>query len=62
MLKAGFAQVDITPPPGTRKIGWLREIIGETTRDPLYARVAVLDGGDRQTFIQLDTLSIAGRR
>ncbi len=59
MLKAGFAQVDITPPPGTRKIGWLREIIGETTRDPLYARVAVLDGGDEAVaFIQLDTLSI----
>jgi len=25
-LRAGFAEVDITPPLGTKKIGWLRQI------------------------------------
>jgi len=58
-ILAGFAEVDITPPVGTHKIGWLKEIVGDTIADPLYARVAVFEsGGDTVAFVQLDTLSI----
>lgn len=58
-MKAGFAQIDITPPPGTLKIGWLEELYGEVVLDPLFARIAVFDDGRNQIgFIQLDTLSI----
>lgn len=58
-LSAGFAQVDITPPVGTHKIGWLRDIVGDTVLDPLQARAAVLDcGGVCLVLVELDTLSI----
>lgn len=59
MLTAGFAEIDITPPIGTHKIGWLVDIITDKVLDPLYARVAVFENdGERIGFIQLDTLSI----
>ena len=59
MLKAGFAEIDITPPIGTHKIGWLIDIITDGVLDPLYARAAVFENdGERVGFIQLDTLSI----
>lgn len=58
-LKTGFAEVDITPPLGTRKIGWLKELVGTEVLDPLFARAAVVDAGEAKVgFIQLDTLSI----
>ena len=58
-LRAGFAEVDITPPLGTKKIGWLREIVADTILDPLHARIAIIESGDRTVaFVQLDTLSI----
>jgi neutral ceramidase len=59
MLRAAFKDVDITPPVGTLKIGWLIRIESNTVIDPLYARVAVLsDGGTTLGLVQLDTLSI----
>jgi len=58
-LQAAFAQVDITPPIGTKKIGWLREIVADSVLDPLFARVAVIESGEsRIAFVQLDTLCI----
>lgn len=58
-MKAGFAEIDITPPEGIQKIGWMQELRGEIILDPLYARVAVFDDGNKSAgFIQLDTLSI----
>ena len=58
-LRAGFAEVDITPPLGTRKIGWLKNIVADTILDPLCARVAVLESeGQSLAFVQLDTLSV----
>jgi neutral ceramidase len=58
-LKAGFAEVDITPPVGTHKIGWIVDIVIEKIADPLSARVGVVDSGDETiAFIQLDTLCI----
>jgi len=58
-MQAGFAETDITPPLGTRKIGWLKLIIGDQVCDPLFARAAVFEsGGAGLAFIQLDTLCI----
>ena len=59
-LEAGFAEVDITPPLGTHKIGWLKDIVPDRIQDPLFARVAVFEGkGSRIAIVQLDTLFIA---
>ena len=59
MLKASFAEVDITPPLGILKMGWKKEIVSDQVLDPLFARVAVIEStGERIAFIQLDTLSI----
>ncbi len=58
-IRVGFAEVDITPPVGTHKIGWLRDLITDTVLDPLYARIFVMACGGRTiAFVQLDTLSI----
>lgn len=58
-MQAGFAEADITPPVGTRKIGWLKEIVGTEVLDPLFARAAAFaDGPERAGFLQLDLLSI----
>jgi len=46
-LRAGVAKVDITPPPGTPMWGYtLRDSTG--TLDPLYARVLVLEVGEKR--------------
>jgi neutral ceramidase len=57
-LRAGFSEIDITPPLGTLKIGWKKVIVSDTVLDPLYARVAVFDSNERAAFVQLDTLSV----
>ncbi len=57
-LRAGFSEIDITPPVGTLKIGWKKVIVSDRVLDPLYARVAVFDSKERVAFVQLDTLSV----
>jgi hypothetical protein len=59
-VQAGFAEIEITPPLGTHKIGWLKEIVSTEVLSPLYARVAVF-GAEATSiaFVQLDTLFIA---
>jgi len=58
-LRVGFGQTDITPPLGTHKIGWLRDIVADRVLDPLSARaVAIESHGAKVAVIQLDTLSI----
>lgn len=58
-LKAGFAEVDISPAPGTRKIGWNNRNFGTSVLDPLYAKAAVFEGGEgRAAFIGLDLLFV----
>jgi len=54
MLKAGVAKVDITPPVGVPMWGYeLRDSTG--TLDPLYARVLVLEVGDKRlALVTLD--------
>jgi hypothetical protein len=59
-IRAGFAEIDITPLLGTHKIGWLRDIVSTEILSPLYARVAVFaTEWDRVALVQLDTLFIA---
>jgi len=61
-LRAGFAEIDITPPLPCEKVGWLVRIVAETVRDPLVAHVAVFESGDtRIGFVSLDLLSIRWR-
>lgn len=58
-LRAGFAQADLTPPPGVRKIGSNRHFVGTTIHDPLYARAAVFECGEgRAAFLSLDLLFV----
>lgn len=57
-LRAGFAQVDITPPLGTPIVGWLARREAREIRDPLYARVAVLEDDAVLGIVQLDLLSV----
>jgi hypothetical protein len=58
-LRAGFSEIDITPPVGTHKIGWIMDIVIQEIADPLFARIAVIESGrDKVGFIQLDTLCI----
>jgi neutral ceramidase len=58
-LKAGFAEIDITPSLGVQKVGWIRVIIADRILDPLFARAAVFEcDGRRVGFIQLDLLVI----
>ncbi|MCY2924326.1 MAG: hypothetical protein NT031_02630 [Planctomycetota bacterium] len=58
-LRVGFAQVDITPPVGTLKIGWIIRIVSDRVIDPLYARAAVLQSeGGSVGLISLDTLCV----
>ncbi len=48
-LKAGVARVDITPPAGLLMWGYsARRGVSEGTLDPLYARVLVLETGEKR--------------
>ena len=60
-FRAGFGEVDITPPKGTPRQGWNSKIVGESALDPLYARAAVFQSGDEQpvVVIQLDVALIS---
>jgi neutral ceramidase len=55
-LKAGVAQADVTPPPGLALWGFTnRKAPATGTRDPLYARVLVLEAGEtRLALVTLD--------
>ncbi|MFN3485667.1 MAG: hypothetical protein ACK44W_09310, partial [Planctomycetota bacterium] len=58
-LRAGFAEEDITPAPGTRKCGWNSLVVGRRVLDPLFARAAAFEaGGGRAGFIALDVLFV----
>jgi neutral ceramidase len=58
-MKVAFAEIDITPPLGTAKIGWLKNIVPARVLDPLFARATILESGrNRLAFISLDTLFV----
>jgi hypothetical protein len=51
-LKAGVARVDITPPPGLPMYGYFaRTQLSTGTLDPLWARVLVLEAGERRVAL-----------
>jgi hypothetical protein len=54
-LRAGLAEVDITPPVGTHKIGCLRDIVSDRVLDPLCAR-----GGYETTISDTSRLAQEG--
>jgi hypothetical protein len=58
-MRAGAAQVDITPPPGLPMYGFFNRItkhqVSSGTLDPLYARVLVLQAGEKRlALVTLD--------
>jgi Neutral/alkaline non-lysosomal ceramidase, N-terminal len=55
-MKAGVAKADITPPLGTQMWGYFDRLKGaEGILDPLYARVLVLEAGEKQlAYVDLD--------
>ena len=58
-IQAGVAQVDITPPPGLPMYGYFNRItnhqVSSGTLDPLYARVLVLQAGEKRlALVTLD--------
>ncbi|MBV8879606.1 MAG: hypothetical protein JO332_06580 [Planctomycetaceae bacterium] len=58
-FKAGFAEVDITPPMGTPKQGSNSKTVASSVEDPIYARAAVFElGSERVAVLQLDTALI----
>jgi neutral ceramidase len=62
VFRAGFAEVDITPPLGTPKQGSNSKTVASSVLDPLYARAAAFEiGAERFAILQLDTaLILAG--
>lgn len=59
-LKAGVAEVDITPPAGHRMAGHFYEVLSEGEHDPLKAKAVVLEqGGQRFAFAFADVVSLS---
>jgi Neutral/alkaline non-lysosomal ceramidase, N-terminal len=58
-IKAGFSEIDICPPVGTKKGGWMADLEAQEFLDPLFARAAVFETEkEKIAFLQLDLLSI----
>jgi hypothetical protein len=58
-LKAGFAEIDLSPRLGGMKIGWIKEIVIDQFLDPIFARCAVIElEGVALAFVQLDLLVV----
>jgi len=57
-FQAGFGEIDITPPAGTLKIGWIVKLSGNRIVDPLFARIAIFEAEEAAAVISLDTLSV----
>jgi hypothetical protein len=53
-FRAGFGEVDVTPPDGTPRQGWNSKLTGEGTLDPIFARAVVFDRGEPLAIVQLD--------
>ena len=58
-MKAGFCQLDITPPLGSESPGFFEKRIFWDVHDPLYVKAAVFeDRGSRVALVGVDSLSI----
>lgn len=59
-LRAGAAEIDITPPIGTQLAGSLLGVGSTSVQDPLHARAVFLDNGETQLlFVLLDLILIS---
>ncbi len=59
-LRAGAAEIDITPPVGYRMAGYFDERISTGVHDPLHAKALVLQQGDtRLAFVFCDLLGLS---
>ncbi len=60
-LRIGFAEVDITPPLGTRMAGFFEDRRVEGIHDPLFCRAMAIDNGEHPLIIlTCDLLSLKG--
>ena len=60
MLRVGFSEVNITPPPGLRMSGMLQPPRAEGVEWPLHARTVVFnDGIDQTAIVSLDLLFLS---
>ncbi|NOY82006.1 MAG: hypothetical protein GXP31_13500 [Kiritimatiellaeota bacterium] len=61
-MKAGFFETDITPAYGMEKPGGYGKAYNKAMHDPLKARAAVFDNGERRlAFVGIDTCVVTGR-
>jgi len=58
-LRVGLAQVDITPPIGSPRVGWCFPIAVERVLDPIFAKVCLLETKSAKlAIVSLDVLSV----
>ena len=58
-FQVGFAEIDITPPPGYRMDGYFYERLNTGVRDPLKAKAAVFrQGGTRGALVVCDLIGV----
>ncbi|MCZ7646456.1 MAG: hypothetical protein M5U26_14420 [Planctomycetota bacterium] len=58
-MRAGFAEIEITPPLGTQVAGWIKPILATEILDPLHVRAAVFEsGGVRLGIVSMDTTRV----
>ena len=58
-VRAGAAQVEITPPLGTSLAGYFTDRVSDAVADPLFARVVVIETGDeRMALISCDVICL----
>src|ERR1039458_8332734 len=56
----GAAEIDITPPVGTRLAGYFNERLARGTHDPLHAKAVVLrQGAEQIAFVSCDLIGIS---
>jgi len=59
LYRAGFAQVDITPPVGSSLAGYFHDRVATRVRDPLHAKAMVIDSdGTRLALVACDLICL----
>lgn len=58
-MRAGFAEIDVTPRGPVPLAGYFNRRLSEGVLDPLYARAAVLGDGERHVaVVVLDSIAV----
>src|ERR1035437_7150819 len=59
-LSVGAAEIDITPPVGTRLAGYFNERLATGTHDPLHAKAIVLrQGAEQVALVSCDVIGVS---